>query len=82
MKAGKPVAAICHAAQVLTAAGVVCGRKLTAYPALAADVKLAGGRFVEASADQAVVDGSLITAPAWPGNVAILREFVRRLETK
>ena len=82
MKVGKPVAAICHAAQVLTAAGVVCGRKLTAYPALAADVKLAGGRFVEASADQAVVDGSLITAPAWPGNVAILREFVRRLETK
>lgn len=81
MKAGKPVAAICHAAQVLTAAGVVYGRTLTAYPALAADVKIAGGNFVEAAPDQAVVDGNLITAPAWPGNTAILREFIRALES-
>ena len=80
MKAGKPVAAICHAAQVLTAAGVVVGRTLTAYPALAADVQIAGGNFVEVAPDQAVVDGNLITAPAWPGNTAILREFIRALE--
>ncbi|MDO4975946.1 MAG: DJ-1/PfpI family protein [Eubacteriales bacterium] len=80
MKSGKPVAAICHASQVLTAAGVVCGRTLTAYPALAADVTIAGGKFVEAAADEAVVDGNLVTSPAWPGNTAILREFIRLLE--
>ncbi|MBQ9155574.1 MAG: DJ-1/PfpI family protein [Eubacterium sp.] len=81
MKSGKPVAAICHAAQVLTAAGVVVGRTLTAYPALAADVRIAGGTFIEAAPDQAVVDGNLVTAPAWPGNTAILREFIRLLES-
>lgn len=47
VRSGKPVAAICHAAQVLTAADVVCGRKLTCYPALAAEVKLAGGNYIE-----------------------------------
>jgi len=82
VRSGKPVAAICHAAQVLTAADVIRGRTLTAYPALASDVILAGGNFVEADYDEAVVDGNLITSPAWPGNVAILREFARALGSK
>ncbi len=79
MRSGKPVAAICHASQVLTAADVLHGRTLTAYPALASDVRMAGGNFVEVEPDQSVVDGNLITAPAWPGNVAILRDFARAL---
>ena len=79
VRSGKPVAAICHAAQVLTAADVVCGRKLTCYPALAAEVKLAGGNYIEVAPDEAVVDCNLITSPAWPGNTAILREFVKAL---
>lgn len=80
VKSGKPVAAICHAAQLLTAADVICGRTLTAYPALEADIRLAGGKYIEVPMDQAVVDGNLITAPAWPGNTAILRQFIRKLE--
>jgi len=79
VRSGKPVAAICHAAQVLTAADVVCGRKLTCYPALAAEVKLAGGNYIEVAPDEAVVDCNLITSPAWPGNTAILREFAKAL---
>ena len=79
VRSGKAVAAICHAAQVLTAADVVCGRKLTCYPALAAEVKLAGGNYIEVAPDEAVVDCNLITSPAWPGNTAILREFVKAL---
>lgn len=82
VKAGKPVAAICHAAQVLTAAQVVCGRTLTAYPALESDISLAGGNFVSVPMDQAVVDGNLVTAPAWPGNISILREFIKLLEMR
>lgn len=81
MKSGKPVAAICHAAQVLTAADVVCGRTLTAYPAVGPDVRTAGGNYVEVAPDEAVVDGNLVTSPAWPGNTAILREFIRLLES-
>ena len=77
VRSGKPVAAICHAAQVLTAADVVCGRKLTCYPA--AEVKLAGGNYIEVAPDEAVVDCNLITSPAWPGNTAILREFAKAL---
>lgn len=80
MKSGKPVASICHGAQVLTAAGVLCGRTLTAYPAVGPDVTLAGGKYVEVAPDEAVVDGNLVTSPAWPGNTAILREFIRLLE--
>lgn len=79
MKSGKPVAAICHGAQVLTAADVVRGRKLTCYPAVSPDVTLAGGNYIEVPADQSVVDGNLITAPAWPGNTAILRDFAKAL---
>ena len=82
VRSGKPVAAICHAAQVLTAADVVCGRKLTCYPALAAEVKLAGGNYIEVAPDEAVVDCNLITSPAWPGNTAILREFAKAFRKK
>src|SRR5437763_8571285 len=47
--ANKPIAAICHGAQLLTAAGVVKGRRVSAYPACKAEVELAGGEFVPAS---------------------------------
>ena len=80
MKSGKPVAAICHGAQVLAAADVLCGRTLTAYPAVGPDVKLAGGTYVEVAPDESVVDGNLVTSPAWPGNTAILRDFICLLE--
>jgi protease I len=41
------------------------GRKLTAYPTIGLDLKAAGVEFVEVEADQAYVDGNLVTAPAW-----------------
>ena len=41
--AGKPIAAICHGPQVLAAAGVLAGRRCTAYPAVGPDVTSAGG---------------------------------------
>ena len=40
---GKPIAAICHAAQILTAAGVAKGRRISAYPACGPEVTAAGG---------------------------------------
>ncbi|MCI1480283.1 MAG: DJ-1/PfpI family protein [Eggerthellaceae bacterium] len=80
--AGKPVAAICHGPQVLAAAGVLKGYTATAYPAVGPDVTLAGGTYKEVPADQAVVDRNLVTAPAWPGDTAIVREFVKLLGAK
>jgi protease I len=78
----KPVAAICHGIQILTAANVVKGRSLTAYPAVGPEVTLAGGTYIDVAADQAHVDGNLVTSPAWPGHPAILKEFYKMLGIK
>lgn len=80
--AGKPVAAICHGPQVLAAAGVLKGYKATAYPAVGPDITLAGGEFVPVDVTEAVVDRNLVTAPAWPGDTAIVREFVKLMGAK
>jgi protease I len=75
----KPVAAICHAVQILTAAGVVKGRKMTAYPAVGPEITIAGGEYQNIPADDAYVDGNLVTSPAWPGHPAFIREFLKIL---
>ncbi|QBQ41133.1 DJ-1/PfpI family protein [Sphingobacterium psychroaquaticum] len=75
----KPVAAICHGIQVLTTARVLEGRTLTAYVAVGPDIELAGGTWKNIPADQAIVDGNLVTSPAWPGHQAILKEFYKLL---
>jgi protease I len=81
-KAGKPIAAICHGAQLLAAAGVIRGRKVSAYPAGAAEVELAGASYAEIAVDQAVTDGTLVTAPAWPAHPAWLAQFLKVLGTR
>ena len=78
----KPVAAICHGIQILTAAGVVRGRKLTAYPAVGPEVTLAGGEFQSIPVDSAYVDGNLVTSPAWPAHPAFIREFLKIMGAK
>ncbi len=78
----KPVAAICHGIQILTAAGVVKGRKLTAYPAVGPEVNLAGGEFQDIPVDGTFVDGNLVTSPAWPAHPSFIREFVSLLGAK
>jgi len=78
----KPVAAICHGAQILTAAGVIKGRKVSAYPAVGPEVKLAGGEYADIPIDKAVVDGNLVTAPAWPAHPEWLAKFLEVLGTR
>lgn len=78
----KPVAAICHGPQVLTAAGVLKGYKATCYPACSPDITLAGGEYIEVPVTDAVVDKNLVTSPAWPGDTAICREFAKLLGAK
>jgi protease I len=74
--ANKPVAAICHGAQLLAAAGVVKGRRVSAYPACKPEVELAGGTYADIAIDAAVTDGHLVTAPAWPAHPAWLNQFL------
>ncbi|MGB6241585.1 MAG: DJ-1/PfpI family protein [Castellaniella sp.] len=81
-KANKPIAAICHGAQLLAAAGVLQGRTCSAYPACAAEVRLAGGQYADIAVDQAHTDGNLVTAPAWPAHPAWIAQFLAVLGTR
>jgi protease I len=80
--ANKPIAAICHGAQLLAAADVLRGKKCSCYPACAPEVILAGGTFADIAVNEAVIDGNLVTAPAWPAHPAWLSKFLMLLETK
>jgi len=78
----KPVASVCHGAQVLTAAGVVAGRTVSAYPAVGPEVRAAGGEYADIPISDAVTDRNLVTAPAWPAHPAWLAQFLKVLGTK
>lgn len=79
--ANKPVAAICHALQLLAAAGALSGRTCTGYPAVKPEVERSGGTWKDVAIDQAYTDGNLVTAPAWPAHPAWLAEFLNVLGT-
>jgi protease I len=81
-EANKPIAAICHAAQLLAAAGVLKGKSCSAYPAVEPDVTAAGGTYVEIAMDQAITSGNLVTAPAWPAHPAWISQFLKVLGTR
>ncbi len=78
----KPIAAICHGAQLLTAAGVVDGKACSAYPAVGPEVTGAGGQYVDIPVETAHIDGQLVTAPAWPAHPQWLAAFLNVLGTK
>jgi protease I len=80
--ADKPIAAICHGAQVLAAAGVIGGKSCSCYPAVSPDVTGAGGTYVSVAMDQAHTCGKLVTAPAWPAHPAWLAQFLAVLGTR
>ena len=77
--ASKPIAALCHGAMVLGAAGVLTGRRCSAYPAIEPDVVAAGAEFVNS---EALVDGVVVSARAWPDHPAWMREFMKVLRAK
>ncbi|MEO6354559.1 MAG: DJ-1/PfpI family protein [Oxalobacteraceae bacterium] len=80
--AEKPIAAVCHGAQILAAAGVLKGRRCSAYPACRPEVELAGGQYAEIAITEAITDGNLVTAPAWPAHPAWISQFLSLLGTR
>ena len=79
-KEGKPIAALCHGPQLLAAAGILKGRMLNCYPACSPEIGLAGGTFVSLEMTDAMVDGKLVTGPAWPAHPAWLAKFLDVLD--
>lgn len=78
--AGKPIAALCHGAQLLTAADAVRGRSVSCYPACSPEVERAGGKYVPLGWTEAHVDGNLVTGPAWTAHPAWLARFLEVME--
>lgn len=78
----KPIAAICHGAQLLAAARVIAGRRISAYPACAPEVELAGASYAAIDINAAVTDGPFVTGPAWPAHPAWIAQFLAVLGTR
>ncbi len=80
-EANKPIAAICHGPQILAAADVLKGKHMISYPAVGPECKIAGANYGEVSsgADNAITDGNLVTAPAWPAHPEWMRQFLKVL---
>jgi protease I len=81
-KANKPIAALCHGAQILATANVIQGKKCSAYPAVGPEVTQAGGTYVNLAMTDAIADGNLVTGPAWPAHPAWLAKFLAVLGTR
>lgn len=81
-QAKKPIAAICHGAQLLAAADVLRGKGCTAYPACGPEVRAAGAKWADVAVHEAHVDGNLVTAPAWPAHPIWLAKFLQVLGTR
>jgi protease I len=79
--ANKPIAAVCHGLQLLSAAGVLEGRACSAYPAVGPEIALAGGKYQDIPVDEAFTEGNLVTAPAWPAHPKWLAQFLKLLGT-
>ncbi|NER82394.1 MAG: DJ-1/PfpI family protein [Leptolyngbya sp. SIO1D8] len=80
-QANKPIAAICHGAQLLAAANILQGKRCSAYPACGPEVTAAGGEYVDIPVHEAISDGNLVTAPAWPAHPRWLAKFLTVLGT-
>jgi protease I len=78
----KPIAAICHGAQILATAGVLQGKRCSCYPAVGPEVTQSGGTFADVAMTEAIVDGNLVTGPAWPAHPAWLAKFLVLLGTR
>lgn len=81
-QAKKPIAAVCHGPQLLAAAGIIQGHKISAYPACRAEVLLAQADYADIALDAAHVSGHIVTAPAWPAHPEWLAAFVKLLGAK
>ena len=78
-EANKPVACTCHGIQILAAAGVLQGRRVTAVPFCRPEVEMANGQWVDRGLDGIEEDGMLVTASTWMSNPDWMRAFGKLL---
>jgi len=75
----KWIFAICHGVQILAAAGITRGKRVTCYHHVRLEAEQSGATFVD---EQAVCDGRVITAQTWQSHPAFYREIFAQLSGK
>ena len=78
-KQGKWIFSVCHGIQILIAAGIAGGRKLTCYCNIRFEVEQAGAKWVN---KQSVVDGNFVTAQTWESHPEFYRDIFNQLRDK
>ena len=76
---GRPIASVCHGIEILAAADIIRGRRVTTVKKCRLDAENAGGTFVD---QEVVVDGNLVCARTWHDNPAWMREFIKLLKAR
>jgi protease I len=73
----KPVCAVCHGIEILTAAECIAGRTVTTVAKCALDAKQGGAKYVD---QPSVIDGNLVTGRTWHDNTPLLKAFLQLLK--
>ena len=76
---GKWVFAICHGVQILAAAGLARGKRVTCYEHVRLEVELSGATWLP---EQTVIDGRIVTAQTWQSHPSFYREIFALLSAK
>ena len=74
----KPVAVVCHGAEIVATAGVIKGKRIATVPKCQFDVEVCGATFVN---EGCVRDGNMVSGRTWHDNHLFMREFMKMLRT-
>ncbi len=75
--AGKPIGAICHGPQILISAGLLKGKRATAYKSVAKELIEAGAHYED---KEAVIDGKIVTSRMPPDLPYFMRALLGLLK--
>ncbi|HTM47129.1 MAG TPA: DJ-1/PfpI family protein [Bryobacteraceae bacterium] len=73
----KPVAVVCHGAEIVATADVIRGRRMATVPKCRFDVEVCGATFVN---ERCVRDGNMVSGRTWHDNPFFMGEFMRMLK--
>lgn len=74
--AGKPVAVVCHGAEIVAAARVIDGKSMATVPKCRLDIELCGATFVD---EGCVRSGNMVSGRTWHDQHLYMPEFMRML---
>ena len=78
-EAGKPISCLCHGIEILTAADLIRGKRVTTVPKCALDAEQGGAVY---TGEPCVVDGLLVTGRGYGDNTAVLKAFLALLRRR